>query len=61
MLFTIAGIHAAKTQLQFKLIPILGDNKKGFLSMLIAKGASDLVLVYYFLRMITSQVGMRMK
>lgn len=61
MLFTIVGIHAAKTQLQFKLIPILGDNKKGFLSMLIAKGASDLVLVYYFLRMITSQVGMRMK
>lgn len=58
MLFTIVGIHAAKTQLQFKLIPILGDNKKGFLSMLIAKGASDLVLVYYFLRMITSQVGM---
>jgi len=61
MLFTIVGIHAAKTQLQFKLIPILGDNKKGFWSMLIAKGASDLVLVYYFLRMITSQVGMRMK
>lgn len=30
MLLTVVGIHAAKTQLQFKLIPILGDNKKGF-------------------------------
>ena len=47
-------IHAARARREFKLASTVKDNK----NMLTTKGGSEITLVHYLMRSVTSQIGM---
>ena len=58
ILDNIAVAIEGMAQLELKLASTVGDNKKGFSSMLTARRGSEVSLVYYLVRSVTSQTGM---